>query len=114
MRRRNWRIVIVGVGLLVLSAAFFLGVSTLVPKSNDPVTLLRTIGEVSGVVGALSLVMILFGLIGRTSKRGELSLHRAACRTASLKLDAAVRDRSEGEPERRHQACGMYIATQHA
>jgi hypothetical protein len=67
MRRRNWRIVIVGVGLLVLSAAFFLGMFALAPKSNDPVALLRTVGEVSGVVGALSLVMILFGLIGRTS-----------------------------------------------
>jgi hypothetical protein len=67
MRRRNWRVVFVGLGLLIIAAAFFLFMSTLAPKSNDPVTMLQTAGEVSGVVGALSLVMIIFGLIGKAA-----------------------------------------------
>jgi hypothetical protein len=33
--------------------------------SNDPVALMRTVGDVSGAVGGLSLVMIVFGLVGR-------------------------------------------------
>ena len=35
------------------------------PKSNDPVTMMRTVGQVSGAVGAISIVMIIFGLIGK-------------------------------------------------
>ncbi|WP_283818458.1 hypothetical protein [Bradyrhizobium diazoefficiens] len=35
--------------------------------SNDPVALMRTVGGVSGAVGAISLVMIAFGLIGRNA-----------------------------------------------
>lgn len=65
MRRRNWRVIIVGIVLIILAAAFFLFMGTLVPRSNDPVALMRTVGQVSGVVFGLSLVMIVVGLIGR-------------------------------------------------
>lgn len=67
MRQKNWRIIMVGLVLIVMSAAFFFGMATLIPKSNDPVALMQTVGQVSGVVGALGLVMIVFGLIGRKS-----------------------------------------------
>ncbi len=65
MRRKNWRLVIVGVVMIVMAVAFFLGMGTLAPKSNDPVALMQTVGQVSGVVGALGLVPFVFGLIGK-------------------------------------------------
>ena len=65
MRKRNMRVVYTGLGLLVLCVGFFLGMMTLAPKSNDPVELMRTVGQVSGVVAGIALAMIIFGLIGR-------------------------------------------------
>ncbi len=59
------RIVIVGAILLALAAMFFLGMMTMAPKSNDPVAMMQTVGQVSGVVGAIALVMIVMGLIGK-------------------------------------------------
>jgi hypothetical protein len=35
-------------------------------KSNDPATLMQTVGTVSGVVGALGIVLAIFGVIGQT------------------------------------------------
>jgi hypothetical protein len=68
MRERNWRLVAVGTVLLVLAVLFFLTMRDTTPWSNDPVALMRTIGEVSGAVGGVSLVMIVFGLIGRKAQ----------------------------------------------
>jgi hypothetical protein len=65
MRERNWRLIAVGAVLLVLAVLFFLSMRDMTLWSNDPVALMRTVGEVSGVVGGISLVMIVFGLIGR-------------------------------------------------
>ena len=65
MRRRNWRLIAVGTVLLVLAVLFFLSMRDMTLWSNDPVALMRTVGEVSGVVGGISLVMIVFGLVGR-------------------------------------------------
>ena len=59
----NARVVIVGAALMGLAAAFFLGMLTIAPKSNDPVTMMRTVGEVSRVAGALGITMIIFGII---------------------------------------------------
>jgi hypothetical protein len=65
MRRKNWRVIIVGCVLLVLAVGFFIAMMGMAPKSNDPVTMMRTVGQVSGAVGAISIVMIIFGLIGK-------------------------------------------------
>jgi hypothetical protein len=65
MRQRNWRLIAVGTVLLVLAVLFFLSMRDMTLWSNDPAALMRTVGEVSGVVGGISLVMIVFGLIGR-------------------------------------------------
>jgi hypothetical protein len=67
MRQRNWRLIIVGIALLVLAAGFFLAMMTMASRSNDPQEMMRTVGQVSGAVGGISLVMILFGLIGKKS-----------------------------------------------
>ena len=65
MRKQNWRVVIVGIVLIVLGALFYLFMLTTAPKSNDPVALMRTVGTVSGVVVGLAIAMIVVGLIGK-------------------------------------------------
>jgi len=65
MRRKNWRIVIVGFVLIVIALGFYFFMLTIASKSNDPVALMQTVGTVSGAIGGLSLVMIIIGLIGK-------------------------------------------------
>jgi hypothetical protein len=65
MRRPNWRVVIVGLVLIVAAAAFFLGMETMAPKSNDPVEMMKTVGEAAGAACGVGLAMIIFGMIGR-------------------------------------------------
>jgi hypothetical protein len=65
MRQKNWRVIIVGIVLLLLAIAFFFGMVTMAHKSNDPVEMMRVVGQVSGAVGGISIVMIIFGLIGK-------------------------------------------------
>ena len=65
MRRKNWRVVIVGFVLAVLAIAFYFYMLSIASRSNDPVALMKTVGAVAGVVCGLSLVMIILGLIGK-------------------------------------------------
>jgi uncharacterized protein (TIGR03382 family) len=65
MRRKNWRVASVGLILILAAVAFFVGMQGAAPRSNDPAALMQTVGQVSGGVGALGLVMLGFGLIGR-------------------------------------------------
>jgi uncharacterized protein YpmB len=65
MRRRNWRVVIVGFILAVMAVAFYFYMQSIAPKSNDPVALMKTVGTVAGVVCGLSLAMIILGMIGK-------------------------------------------------
>jgi hypothetical protein len=65
MREKNMRLVIVGAVLAVLAVGFFLYMLGMAPKSNDPQTMLTTVGQVSGAVGAIGLVMVAVGLIGK-------------------------------------------------
>lgn len=65
MRRKNWRIVIVGFVLIIMALAFYFYMLSIASKSNDPAALMQTVGTVAGVVGGISLVMIIIGLIGK-------------------------------------------------
>jgi hypothetical protein len=65
MRKTNWRLAITGFAMIVLALAFFAGMGLMAGRSNDPVAMMQTVGTVSGVVGALGLVMAVFGFIGR-------------------------------------------------
>ena len=65
MRQKNWRVVIVGIILIVLGVLFYLFMLSTASKSNDPVALMRTVGTVSGVVCGLAVAMIVVGLIGK-------------------------------------------------
>lgn len=65
MRQKNWRLVIVGGVMIVLAVGFFLFMMGLAPQSTDPQALMATVGQVSGVVTAIALVMIVYGFIGK-------------------------------------------------
>jgi hypothetical protein len=65
MRRKNWRIVVVGIVLILAAPAFFAGMLGAAPGSNDPVALMQTVGQVAGVVGCLGLVLVVVGLVGK-------------------------------------------------
>lgn len=65
MRRRNWRIVIVGSVLITLAMAFFLVMLSIADRSTDPKMLMETVGQVSGAVIGFSVFMIIMGLIGK-------------------------------------------------
>ena len=65
MRQRNWRMVIGGFILLVLALGFAFFMSSIASVSTDPVELMRIVGKASGVVGGISIVMILVGLVGK-------------------------------------------------
>jgi len=65
MRLRNWRIVIVGVVVALVAVGFYGYMQSIASTSNDPVALMKTVGQVAGAVIGLCVVMIIVGLIGR-------------------------------------------------
>jgi len=65
MRRKNWRVLNVGVALLVLAVLFFLYMLSIASRSNDPAGLMRIVGQVSGAVGGIGIAMAIFGFMGK-------------------------------------------------
>jgi hypothetical protein len=65
MRKKNMRFVWGGLGMMVVAGLFFLGMMTMAGKSNDPVGMMREVGQASGVVGGLGLVLAGLGMIGK-------------------------------------------------
>jgi hypothetical protein len=64
MRQKNWRLIIVGGVLIVCAIGFFLFMMGMAPKSNDPQAMLQIVGECSGVVGGIAVVMVILGFLG--------------------------------------------------
>ena len=65
MQRNHSRLIIVGLALVALAAAFFFYMLSIAPKSNDPKALMQIVGQVSGVGGGIGIVMSVVGLIGK-------------------------------------------------
>jgi hypothetical protein len=65
MRRKNWRIVVVGFVLIVLALGFYFFMLSIASTSTDPVALMQTVGTVTGAAVGINLVMIVIGLIGK-------------------------------------------------
>ena len=65
MRRKNLRMVITGLVLILLAVGFFLYMKSIASTSNDPVALMKTVGTVAGVVSGISVVLIVIGLFGQ-------------------------------------------------
>ncbi|HUJ48389.1 MAG TPA: hypothetical protein VLV55_14740 [Rhizomicrobium sp.] len=65
MRQRNTRLIAVGIVLIILAIGFFFVMMGMAPKSNDPKSMMETVGQASGAVGGIAIVMVIFGLIGK-------------------------------------------------
>ena len=65
MRRKNWRVIIVGFVLTGLVLGFYFFMLSIASTSTDPVALMQTVGTVTGAVVGISLVMIVVGVIGK-------------------------------------------------
>lgn len=65
MRQVNRRAVATGAVLIVAAIGFFFFMIGMAPKSNDPKALMEIVGEVSGVGGAIGLVLVVLGLKGK-------------------------------------------------
>ena len=65
MRRTNWRFLVVGLIMIAAAGGFFLEMGTFAVRSNDPTALMRTVGQVSGVVCALGFVLAILGILGK-------------------------------------------------
>ena len=64
-RAINWRFVVVGAVLVTAAGGFFLGGASFMGRSNDPASMMQTVGEVSGAVAAIGVVLALLGLLGK-------------------------------------------------
>lgn len=67
MRKRNWRLVIVGIFFIVIAFAIFLFVPSLGAYSTDPVEFTRIVGQVAQVIIGVSVALIVIGVIGKKS-----------------------------------------------
>ncbi len=65
MRRRNWRIIIVGFVLILIAIGFYFFMLSIASTSTDPAALMQTVGTVAGAAVGISLAMIIIGLIGK-------------------------------------------------
>ena len=65
MRQKNWRMIIGGLVFNILAFGFFFFMLSIASKSTDPVAFTQIVGQVSGVVGGIGIVMIIVGLIGK-------------------------------------------------
>ena len=65
VRQPNKRVAITGAVLVAAAVAFFLYMMSIASKSNDPKALMETVGQVSGVAGAIGVVMFVLGLRGK-------------------------------------------------
>jgi MYXO-CTERM domain-containing protein len=61
----NKRVIAIGAAMTALGIGFFLYMLTLAPRSNDPTAMVQAVGEASGGVGAIGLVMIVVGAFRR-------------------------------------------------
>ena len=61
----NLRVIVTGVVMIAAALGFFFYMATFAPNSTDPAGMMQTVGAVSGFVGALGLVFILFGTFRR-------------------------------------------------
>jgi hypothetical protein len=65
MRKRNWRLIVTGVILILGAGAFLFEMRGLASRSHDPVEMMKTVGQVSGVAVAIGLFLLALGMVGK-------------------------------------------------
>jgi formate/nitrite transporter FocA (FNT family) len=65
MRRIKWRSIIGGVFFMMLAVGFYFFMLANISMSTDPQEMMRLVGQLSGFVFALGVMLILIGLIGK-------------------------------------------------
>ena len=65
MRRKNWRMINGGIFFIILSVGFFFYMTSFIPRSNDPKGMMEIVGQVSGFVVGISVLLIVAGFIGK-------------------------------------------------
>jgi hypothetical protein len=64
MRTKNWRLIIGGLFFAVIAFLFLFVMSLEAGRSSDPAGMMETVGQVSGVVGAIGIALLVAGLLG--------------------------------------------------
>jgi hypothetical protein len=60
------RVVLTGIVMVAMALAFFFGIGAyMAPKSNDPTSMMQTVGMISGAVGGIGIVMIVIEALRR-------------------------------------------------
>lgn len=65
MRRRNWRLVLTGIVLIILALVFYFLMLNSASSSADPAALMEIVGGIAGAAFGVSILFILIGLIGK-------------------------------------------------
>jgi hypothetical protein len=65
MRRKNWRMINGGIFFIILAVGFFFYMTSFIPRSNDPKGMMEIVGQVSGFVVGISVLLIVVGFIGK-------------------------------------------------
>lgn len=65
MRKRSWRLIVTGLILILAAGAFFLEMKGLASRSHDPVEMMKTVGQASGVAAAIGLFLLALGMVGK-------------------------------------------------
>jgi hypothetical protein len=71
MRIRNTRFIVVGAVMIGAAAGFFFYMASTAASSSDPRALMQTVGQVSGVVGAIGALKFALGVLGRNPFGGR-------------------------------------------
>ena len=65
MRQMNKRFVFSGAVLIAAAIVFFLYMTGIASRSNDPKALMETVGQIAGVAGGIGVVMLVLGVPGK-------------------------------------------------
>jgi hypothetical protein len=65
MRRRNWRLVLTGIVLIILALVFYFLMLSSASSSTGPAALMEIVGGIAGAAFGVSILFILIGLIGK-------------------------------------------------
>ena len=65
MRRKNWRLVLTGVVLILLALIFYFLMLNSASRSTDPQALMEIVGGIAGAAFGISILFILVGLVGK-------------------------------------------------